>query len=470
AHSTDNGDSWSYLNVPEGIRSITMNSNGHIFAGTVNFYEPGGIFRSTDIGNNWTQINNGLTNLHIRTLIINSEDHIFAGTAGGVFRSLDNGESWDELNSGLTDLRINCFAFDLTQHLFAGTPTGVFKSTESTIPAEYSCPSGMISYWKLDETNGHVFHDEKGISDAVGNNYVRPTTEGQVNGAQRINGATSKIDVQANPAYDFGANTPFSVELWYRGNSYPLTNGVAVGRLITNTGARWYVSINANGRPEFYMLGDRGGPSQKIVGRKSIIDNKWHYIAATRSASTMSIYVDGVLQNKVNKTFTLPFSSATAPINIGWFSRDPSYALRGKLDEIALYNKELAPEEILHHYNNGLLHLGYCEQTGLSKQTAEKELNESENSAIPTEYQLQQNYPNPFNPSTKIIFSIPKETELKINIYNMLGEKIMTAIEGKFEPGTYQKEIDASNLPSGIYVYRLESSEFVVSRKMIVLK
>ena len=89
---------------------------------------------------------------------------------------------------------------------------------------------------------------------------------------------------------------------------------------------------------------------------------------------------------------------------------------------------------------------------------------------IPLEYSLQQNYPNPFNPGTTIKFSVPNQTKLKINLYNVLGELVQTIAEGLYEPGFYQTELNAQNLPSGIYIYRMESGESLQSKKMILLR
>ena len=89
---------------------------------------------------------------------------------------------------------------------------------------------------------------------------------------------------------------------------------------------------------------------------------------------------------------------------------------------------------------------------------------------VPKEYALEQNFPNPFNPTTTINFSLPKQTQLKINLYNMLGEQVLTIIEGMYESGYHRVTFNASNLPSGIYIYRLESSEYVSVKKMILLK
>ena len=85
-------------------------------------------------------------------------------------------------------------------------------------------------------------------------------------------------------------------------------------------------------------------------------------------------------------------------------------------------------------------------------------------------YTLNQNYPNPFNPSTTIQFSLPKATQIKINLYNMLGEQIATVADGMYETGNHKVTFNASSLPSGAYIYRLESDAFVQVKKMILLR
>ena len=89
---------------------------------------------------------------------------------------------------------------------------------------------------------------------------------------------------------------------------------------------------------------------------------------------------------------------------------------------------------------------------------------------VPNEFELSQNYPNPFNPSTTIRFSLPKQAQLKINIYNMLGEFIETIAEGTYEAGYHKVTFNASNLPSEMYIYRIESNDFVQTKKMMLLK
>lgn len=88
----------------------------------------------------------------------------------------------------------------------------------------------------------------------------------------------------------------------------------------------------------------------------------------------------------------------------------------------------------------------------------------------PQEYQLSQNYPNPFNPATTINFSIPEQSNVKVIIYDVLGNQIAIITDEVKSAGSYSVKWNASNHASGIYFYRLEANNFVQVRKMILMK
>ena len=85
-------------------------------------------------------------------------------------------------------------------------------------------------------------------------------------------------------------------------------------------------------------------------------------------------------------------------------------------------------------------------------------------------YHLEQNYPNPFNPSTKIIYSIPKESLVTIKVYNYLGQEVATLVNEVKGEGQYNLTWDASHYPSGIYFYRLSAGGETVGKKMALVK
>jgi hypothetical protein len=92
------------------------------------------------------------------------------------------------------------------------------------------------------------------------------------------------------------------------------------------------------------------------------------------------------------------------------------------------------------------------------------------NNGLPREFSLQQNYPNPFNPTTSIRYSIPMESFVTLKVYNTVGEEVMTLANEFKQAGNFEVKFDASNLPSGIYFYELQASDFVQVQKMILLK
>ncbi len=90
--------------------------------------------------------------------------------------------------------------------------------------------------------------------------------------------------------------------------------------------------------------------------------------------------------------------------------------------------------------------------------------------ARPVNYQLMQNYPNPFNPTTNISFTLSNPTNVRLEVYNILGERVTTLINGQMNAGVHLVKFDGSNLASGVYFYRLKAGEFVSVKKMMLLK
>lgn len=89
---------------------------------------------------------------------------------------------------------------------------------------------------------------------------------------------------------------------------------------------------------------------------------------------------------------------------------------------------------------------------------------------IPTQFKLQQNYPNPFNPQTRIEYSIPIQSSVQIEIFDVLGRRVDLLENGIKKPGNYSVYFDASNLASGTYFYRITAGDFIKTLKMAVVK
>jgi hypothetical protein len=89
---------------------------------------------------------------------------------------------------------------------------------------------------------------------------------------------------------------------------------------------------------------------------------------------------------------------------------------------------------------------------------------------VPSEFALHQNYPNPFNPTTTFEFSLPGPRFATLKVYNILGEPVATLVEGNLPAGTHRTEWNASRLATGVYLYKLQTADFIETRKLVLLK
>ncbi len=94
----------------------------------------------------------------------------------------------------------------------------------------------------------------------------------------------------------------------------------------------------------------------------------------------------------------------------------------------------------------------------------------NQNGSVPKEYFLQQNYPNPFNPSTVIKFGLPEAGNVKLEVFNLLGQNVAEILNAELSAGIHEVSFDASNLPSGIYLYKITTDKFSEIKKMMLMK
>jgi hypothetical protein len=103
--------------------------------------------------------------------------------------------------------------------------------------------------------------------------------------------------------------------------------------------------------------------------------------------------------------------------------------------------------------------IAYVQVTGVS----------DENISV-NRFSLKQNYPNPFNPTTTINYSLAKQGNVKLSVYDITGSKVATIVNENKPAGNYAVKFNGGNLASGIYLYRLESEGYNASRKFILMK
>jgi len=101
---------------------------------------------------------------------------------------------------------------------------------------------------------------------------------------------------------------------------------------------------------------------------------------------------------------------------------------------------------------------------------ASSQLQSTQINDLPDSYRLQQNYPNPFNPTTQITYELPQNSDVRLEVFDMNGRQVATLVNESVSAGTHTVNFDATNLSSGVYIYKLQAGSTVLSRKLTLIK
>jgi hypothetical protein len=205
----------------------------------------------------------------------------------------------------------------------------------------------------------------------------------------------------------------------------------------------------------------------KNIGGFSLWSNVWNF-------STLPAPTDLVLQRSAEKEITLTWIDNSTVEN-GYVierKKNPQISFT-VLDTLKGSGNQYVDKEVelsqaytyrIKAYKNSV-ESDYSNEASLSLVGVKEE-----KEIIPTEYSISQNYPNPFNPTTKLKLALPKAALTKLIIYDLLGREVQTLINKELEAGYHEINFDASNLPSGVYYYRIQSGDFIQTKKMILIK
>ena len=399
---------WVFTKGPDYSRSSSVNSlamSGPIlFAGT----DSRGVFRSTDDGANWSQVDSGLTNMYVTSLAV-SGSNLLVGTMSGVFLSTNNGGSWTQ--TGLTNTPIYSLAASGT-NLFAGSGEGwgVFLSTNNgTSWTQVGSALTISIIYSLAASGTNLFAGGAicGIEPCYGVLFLSTN-----NGASWTPASNGLSTGGVNPFVPMitslaACGTNLFAGVWGGGGVF----------LSTNNGTSW--SAVPTGLTYSYV-------HALAVSGESLF-------AGIEQGGVMRSTNNGTSWNQVNAGLADTIVNCLVVSGTNLFAGTKTGVWRRPLSELTTSAQ-------------------------------------SPSSQLPVEFELDQNYPNPFNPTTTIRYALPQRSHVTLTVFNTLGQQVALLVNGDQDARSHEVKFDASTLASGVYFYRLLAGSFVQIRTMLLLR
>lgn len=302
---------------------------------------------------------------------------------------------------------------------------------------------GLVGYWKLDEGEGFVAADSSGYGahgELIEGAFWTP---GYMGNALEFDGETGYLFMGIGEG-QFDIEYDLTLSVW--ANQWEMGNDEHNPWLGKGDHA-YAIKHWSGGEYEFFVYTDTWHSCRAPIDSSHLYE--WHHFAGTYDGFEMKMYVDGVCVDTVAQD--LPIGITEHPLALAWNSEATDRFFTGLLDEAMIYNIALTEEEIKQLYD--------------IKSDVFHERN------LANAFRLEQNYPNPFNPETSISYTIPAPLPVTLKIYNTLGEEIQTLVNERQTMGTHTISFNASDMPSGVYLYVLQAGDLLqAKRKMMLVK
>jgi len=458
--STDNGVTWVFKNNGLQIGDIYklfIDYEGNIYlCGSANF--PGfGLYKSTDGGENWLgfadTLNSGPINEFEDVTIIPNESGgiIYVSNEYGIYRSTDKGITWESTN--YSDKGARYIGMNTNNFMFFANNTaswyGIYRSTDFGLTWTRKTLLGAMTLVYL--RDGSIL---AGCYDpGLGESGIFKTTD---NGNNWIN--TNTFTGISTPS-DFTLDTNNDIYVSYAGFAvYFSTNN---GNSWTNyglSGLEYSVMCLAIDSGGYIWAGSHLDGVYKTAGRTIPVE----LVSFTAEVNDNNVLLSWVTASEINNQGFQVERRETKDERSGDWNNIGYINGKGTTTEQQAYSytdKNLTAGKYLYR----LTQLDFDGSFEYSK-IVEIEVK------IPFEFFLSQNYPNPFNPGTQIKYSIKEAGLVQLRVYDILGKEIANLVNTNKEAGDYSVDFNAAQLPSGIYVYRMQSGDFVSSKKMILIK
>jgi photosystem II stability/assembly factor-like uncharacterized protein len=462
--TTNSGISWDSSFAPNYLRSISLLKGDTSYC--VGYH--GTVIKSTNAGISWQNLSHSIfttLNKYLNSIFFTNPNTGYIAGDSVVLKTINNGNNWIIISPDGNYQYKSIYFLDTNIGFVSGGYT------------QFNYPLGNRRYAKIYKTtNG-------------GNNWV--------------------LKYGLNQEFYHFTQLFFTTSTigWGAGDSYSSTSNIYSGGIIktTNTGENWILQtnvINNSFYSIFFTSFDTGyACGHNIVIKTTNNGTVWFNITPDTTMDYYSIYFNNASTgfmtstNKIYKTTNFGLNWAAQIINgnlfvissikfindntgfvvgsypgiHGQIIRTTNNGINWSLGVIpTIYGYKL--NDLWATNTNSIYAVGayglIIKSTNGGNTFGVVSINEN----IPNNFFLSQNYPNPFNPNTNIRYELPKNSFVKIVVFDLLGREIKTLVNEKQSPGTYNVSFDASTYPSGVYFYRLSTDDFSETKKMILLK
>lgn len=406
--TTDGGNNWTQLNTNTGVASSIV-YDIKFYDQNLGFamYGSGQVARTTDGGNTWTPVSAGWGSAAgYEIFIVDSSVIYICGAGGRISKSTNAGLTFTQLPSLGTTTLYSMYFFSADTGYVVGSSGKIFYTTNGTTFSEILSPL-LTTLYKI-----NFYNDTLGWIGASGGDLYYTQNGGQtwVKSNFPVGSSQTIRDIQ------FAGN-----RMWVVGTDGMIIRGYADPTIPVEL-TSFTATVNGSSVTLYWTTATELNNRGFEIHRFNRNDNEWETIG----------FVPG------SGTTTEPKSYS--------FTDDLSHTLN--LTHILRYRLKQIDFDGTFEYSNEI----------------EVEL------FNPYEFALYQNYPNPFNPSTRISWQSPISGRQTLKIYDILGREIVTLVDEYREAGSYFMDFDASNISSGVYVYKLTAGSFTASKKMMVIK
>jgi photosystem II stability/assembly factor-like uncharacterized protein len=543
AMTTDAGDSWNSITVPgptyngdnnytrnqawyDNVLAVDPSSHSTVYVGGIDFW------KSTDSGTSWNQKTNWYSQAGAppyahadqHAIVFDPSDPgtILLGTDGGIFKSTNAGNNWTNLNNDLFTTQLYYGAVEPVSNVYyvGAQDNGSLKSTGSTNWTEIFGGDGgatevdfnntniiYIEYVNLafyKSTNGGVNFVKAMNGIPNGPNFFDGTTDRTlfispfsmdpnnsnniVSGTYRVfrttDAAANWTDISGDLTGDGSGSSgaTISTVIVANGNSNVIYAGCSNGKVqvTTNAGGSW--TDVSSGLPNRYctrIATDPNNPATAFATFSGYTSGQKVY-KTTNSGSNWS-NISGNLPNlpvncivvnpgNVDKLAVGTDLGVFATVDGGgtWYQRNDGMA-------------NVSVTDLDYRYSDGKI-FAATHGRGMFSAPFADVTSVNDSPEIPFDIALRQNYPNPFNPTTKIGFHISDFGFVSLKVYDLLGNEVATLVNEDKPAGNYEVEFSSglisqsttvgngSKLSSGIYFYKLETNKFAETKKMILMK